>query len=77
MTSRSIAADRLATCYKCGVALQKAFHALSDSLTRAKRKLQIIVLDHAAETVWGKIAGVNPVEDWRNGKKLVPQDWFT
>jgi hypothetical protein len=36
--------------------------------------LQIIVLDYAAESVWGKITGVHEVEDWRNGKKLIPEE---
>jgi uncharacterized coiled-coil DUF342 family protein len=58
------------------VALQKDFQALAASVARTKGKLQIIVLDHAAESVWGKIAGVHEVEDWRNGKKLIPEEWL-
>jgi hypothetical protein len=58
------------------VALQKAFLAVAGTVRRAKGKLQIVILDHAAETVWGKIPEVNSVEDWRNGNKLVPENWL-
>lgn len=37
----------------------------------------MIVLDHAAEDVWGGIDGINVVEHWRDGEKLVPQTWIT
>jgi hypothetical protein len=35
----------------------------------------VIVLDHADEEVWGSISGVELIEEWRNGKKLVPIEW--
>jgi len=58
------------------IALQKAFQAMAASVAKNKGRFQIIVLDHAAENVWGKIAGVCEVEDWRNGKKLIPDEWL-
>jgi len=39
-------------------------------------KLQIIVLDHAAQDVWGNITNVHMIEEWRNGTKLVPLTWL-
>jgi hypothetical protein len=39
--------------------------------------LQIIVLDHAGESVWGEIPSVHLVEEWRDGRKLIPPDWLT
>jgi hypothetical protein len=40
-----------------------------------KGKLQVIVLDHAPRDVWGGIANVAELEEWRDGKKLVPVEW--
>ncbi len=38
--------------------------------------LQIIVLDHAPREVWGGIPHIVEFEEWRGGRKLVPQDWL-
>ena len=38
--------------------------------------LQVVVLDYAAANVWGDIQDVHAVEDWREGRKLVPEDWL-
>jgi len=56
-------------------AVRKVFALLADETERAKGRLQIIVLDHAHEEVWGKLPGVKLVDEWRGGKKLVPVDW--
>jgi len=58
-------------------AVRKAFRLLSDVVGGADGRLQVIALDHAAGTVWGGIGGLNPVVDWRNGRKLVPVEWTT
>jgi len=57
-------------------ALRKTFRAFSDAVTIGKGQLQIIVLDHAAENVWSSIDNIHKVEDWRQGRKLVPADWL-
>lgn len=57
------------------VAVRKVFDVLASAVTAARGHLQVIVLDHAGETVWGNIHGVHLVEEWRGGKKLVPQEW--
>lgn len=57
-------------------ALRKAFRAFSTAVSDSKGQLQIIVLDHAAENVWSGIDGVHEVEDWRQGRKLVPVEWL-
>ena len=56
-------------------AVRKAFQVLSDVTMKANGQLQIIVLDHATDTVWGGIEPLNPVADWRDGEKLVPDEW--
>ncbi len=57
-------------------AVRKVFMALADEVKTATSNLQVIVLDHAAEEVWGVVENVHPVEHWRDGKKLVPPEWI-
>lgn len=56
-------------------AVRKIFKVLGEAAVTSENKLQIIVLDHAGEEVWKELPGVKMVEEWRNGKKLVPLDW--
>lgn len=57
------------------IAVRKVF-ALFDEITeKTKGRLQIIVLDHADEDVWGGLKNVHLVEEWR-GKGLVPGAWL-
>lgn len=58
-------------------AVRKVFSALSDEVDAAKGNLQVIVLDHAGDEVWGTIKNASLVEEWREGKKLVPLDWIS
>ena len=37
---------------------------------------QSIILDHAGADIYGKIEGVHEVDVWRNGKKLIPEEWY-
>ncbi|MCH7420503.1 DUF3732 domain-containing protein [Pseudomonas mosselii] len=57
------------------VAVRKVFKAFADAVNTSEGRLQIIVLDHADDGVWGKIPGVVLTEEWRD-TKLVP-DWFS
>ncbi len=57
-------------------ALRKAFRAFGAAVISSKGQLQVIVLDHAAENVWSGIEGIHEVEEWRQGKKLVPAAWL-
>jgi quinol monooxygenase YgiN len=55
-------------------AVRKVFVALGEAVRAADGRLQIIVLDHAGDEVWGEIPGVVLTEEWR-GKKLVPPEF--
>jgi hypothetical protein len=55
-------------------AVRKVFETLSNQVVRSGRRLQVIVLDHADDSVWGDIENVYLVEEWR-GMKLIPEDW--
>lgn len=56
------------------VAVRKVFALFDHIINRTKGRLQIIVLDHADEEVWGQLANVHLVEEWRK-KGLVPAEW--
>jgi hypothetical protein len=55
--------------------VRKLFEVISKVTTEQGHKLQTIVLDHAAENVWGDIPGIHLVEEWRGGEKLIPRFW--
>ena len=57
-------------------AVRKVFSLLGRETVDAKGRLQIIVLDHADEDVWGDLPGVRLAEEWR-GRALVPLDWIS
>lgn len=56
-------------------AVRKVFALLGSEVRAAKGRLQIIVLDHAGEDVWGGLDGVGVTEEWR-GRGLVPEEWY-
>jgi hypothetical protein len=57
-------------------AVTKVFAALSDEVARSQGNLQVIILDHAAQDVWGTIGNIHLVGEWRGGEKLVPEAWL-
>lgn len=58
-------------------AVQKAFKVMGEVVGRSEGQLQIIVLDHADSSVWGNIPNIVEVEEWRNGRTLVPAEWLS
>jgi hypothetical protein len=56
-------------------AVRKVFRLLGTEVGAANGRLQIIVLDHASEDVWGGLDGVSLTEEWR-GRGLVPEEWY-
>lgn len=57
-------------------AVRKAFAVMGEVVAESKNGLQILVFDHAPESVWGGLANVVLVEEWRSGNKLVPEAWL-
>jgi hypothetical protein len=49
---------------------------MSQAVAVTSEGFQIIVLDHAAKSVWGGIPLVHEVDDWRNGLALIPAEWM-
>jgi hypothetical protein len=56
-------------------AVRKVFKLLGEQAVAANGRLQIIVLDHADEDVWGHLEGVVLTEQWRD-RALVPHEWL-
>lgn len=57
-------------------AVRKVFNVLCNVVEAAKGRLQVIVLDHAPREVWGGIDNIAELEEWRDGRKLVPVEWL-
>jgi hypothetical protein len=55
-------------------AVRKVFDTLAKAAV-SMTGLQILVLDHASKDVWGGL-DLHLVEEWRDGKALVPQAWL-
>lgn len=56
--------------------VRSIFTELGNVAHSASGSLQMIVVDHANEDIWGKLKGIHRVDDWRGSKKLVPEDWI-
>jgi hypothetical protein len=57
-------------------AVKSMFKTLSESISQHKGEWQGIVLDHADDSVYGDLEGIHEVETWRNGNKLIPEEWY-
>lgn len=57
--------------------VHKLFEVVARVTAEQKQRLQVIILDHAAENVWGDIPGIKLVEEWRGANKLIPLSWLT
>lgn len=57
-------------------AVHKVFNVISGVAGKSKKSFQVIVLDHAPETVWGDVENIHLVEEWRGGRKLIPLEWI-
>jgi hypothetical protein len=58
------------------LAVRSVFETLGKEVVRRKGRLQVIVLDHAGDDVWGEIEGVTLAQEWRDNEKLVPLAWY-
>ncbi|MBA2937209.1 DUF3732 domain-containing protein [Paenibacillus sp. CGMCC 1.16610] len=58
-------------------AVKSIFKTLVESVKSTNGDWQCIILDHADADIYGDIENVNEVVEWRNGKKLIPEEWYT
>jgi hypothetical protein len=59
------------------IAVRKLYEVVAQVVAESDGKLQALILDHAADSVWGGIAGLHIAAEWRDGIKLVPREWLT
>lgn len=52
------------------------FVTLAQSIQSVNGKWQAIVLEHAGQDIWGGIDGVVKADEWREGRKLIPETWY-
>jgi hypothetical protein len=57
-------------------AVRKVFAVMGQVVADSEGKLQVLVFDHAPEPVWGDLPSVALVEEWRDGRTLVPEAWL-
>jgi len=57
-------------------AVKQIFKTISSSIIKKQGAWQSIILDHADKDIYAEIEGVHEVEVWRNGKKLIPAEWY-
>ena len=58
-------------------AVKKIFATLSTYIEKAKSELQIIVMEHADEDIWGEFDNIKLVDRWRGRNKLIPVEWIS
>jgi hypothetical protein len=57
-------------------AVMQMFKTVADSIIDKNGAWQGIILDHADRSIYGEIEGVHEVDEWRGGKKLIPEEWY-
>lgn len=57
-------------------AVKKIFKTLSTYIEETKSELQIIVMEHADEDIWGEFSNITLVDRWRGSNKLIPVEWI-
>jgi hypothetical protein len=58
-------------------AIRKTFKVLNRFCEKFAPRFQVIVFDHAPDSVWGRLPSTHLVEEWRGGAKLVPMEWLS
>lgn len=61
------------------VNVTKMFRTIADSIKASGGKWQAIVLEHAERGIYQPLIDSNElceVQEWRNGNKLIPEDWL-
>lgn len=57
-------------------ATKRIFEMLEIGLSAAKHRYQIIVLEHADDSIWGAVPHTVEVENWKaEGQGLIPKSW--
>ncbi|MBN2424768.1 MAG: DUF3732 domain-containing protein [Calditrichaceae bacterium] len=57
-------------------AVKQIFKTVANSIISKNGEWQGIILDHADISIYGEIEGLFEVEVWREGIKLIPEEWY-
>jgi DNA repair ATPase RecN len=57
-------------------AVRRILKGMATAIEATRGALQVIVLEHASESVWSGISLVHQVADWRDGDALIPLSWM-
>lgn len=57
-------------------AVKNMFKVISSSIVSSGGNWQAIILDHADRSIYGDISEIHEVDEWRNGNKLIPIEWY-
>jgi len=57
-------------------AVTSMFQTISNSIKNTDGGWQGIILDHADNSVYGNIEELHEVQVWRDGNKLIPEEWY-
>lgn len=58
-------------------ATRQIFEILSSAIEENDYNFQIIVLEHADKSIWGKVSNTHESACWKNkGDGLIPKEWF-
>ncbi|AXW86855.1 hypothetical protein AU509_09565 [Lonsdalea britannica] len=58
-------------------ATRQIFEILSSAIEENSYNFQIIVLEHADKSIWGKVSNIHESACWKNkGDGLIPKEWF-
>jgi len=57
-------------------AVRKIYQVIAEETLRHEGRFQSFIFDHAGPGTWGGIQGINVVDTWREGRKLVPLEWI-
>jgi DNA repair exonuclease SbcCD ATPase subunit len=58
------------------IAVKEMFEIMQKAVDDNKGNLQILVLDHAAQDIWGDIKNIHEVDEWTGDKALIPKIWY-
>jgi hypothetical protein len=57
--------------------VRRIFETLAQAVTRTKGRLQILITEHAEQSMWKGLGGIKLVEIWRgNNDFLIPKAWL-
>ncbi|RLM24470.1 hypothetical protein BIY29_08690 [Brenneria alni] len=59
------------------ISTRRIFEMLSNAIEENSYNFQVIVLEHAGESIWGQVKNTYEVANWKDeGDGLIPKEWL-